>query len=353
MTYVSISPSRIEQRRRLTATLPANFKAWRKALTATHIDPTRGPATTFECANAIAAERKARGKVKSAWWLNVDWLDEGFAHSITEYLALLRLWVRALYSAYEDEHPYVESSYRDLPLRELLEARGAVLEWFEDEEGNLHSQVVETEENEEKLMNELHIYKVGMGSNTRLVEAPSPAAAAVYYGMELVNTNNPFMTAVYEEDGVAWEGDSWWLNPFPSVEFLDTTMAMLISELKQCSQIVEPTIVCLCGSTRFLEAFREANLRETLDGKIVLTIGCDTHSDDSLFIQMSSDEKAVVKERLDRLHLHKIRHAHEVLILNVGGYIGESTRREMEYARRLGKRIRFLEKVTGDDAARL
>jgi hypothetical protein len=98
-----------------------------------------------------------------------------------------------------------------------------------------------------------------------------------------------------------------------------------------------PTIVCLCGSTRFSAAFHEANLRETLGGKIVLTIGCDFKGDDAL--GLGSDDKA----RLDELHLRKIDLADEVLILNCGGYIGESTRRELDYAIAQGKRVRFLE----------
>lgn len=101
--------------------------------------------------------------------------------------------------------------------------------------------------------------------------------------------------------------------------------------------VLRPTVVCLCGSTRFGEAFREANLRETLAGRIVLTIGCDTKSDDALGLGPE------VKPMLDELHLRKIDMADEVLILNVGGYIGESTRRELKYARVYGKRIRFLE----------
>lgn len=97
------------------------------------------------------------------------------------------------------------------------------------------------------------------------------------------------------------------------------------------------TIVCLCGSTRFSEEFRKANLRETLAGKIVLSIGCDMRSDDAIGLGPE------VKTMLDDLHLEKIELADEVLILNVGGYIGESTKRELEYARRLHKTIRFLE----------
>lgn len=98
-----------------------------------------------------------------------------------------------------------------------------------------------------------------------------------------------------------------------------------------------PTIVTLCGSTRFSEAFREANLRETLAGKIVLSIGCEWHSDQALGLTEAD------KERLDELHLRKIDMSDEVLILNVNGYIGSSTRCELEHAIAHGKRIRFLE----------
>jgi len=104
-----------------------------------------------------------------------------------------------------------------------------------------------------------------------------------------------------------------------------------------------PTIVCLCGSTRFSEAFRASLLQETLDGKIVLSIGCDMRSDVEIFGHVADDELTVIKSRLDELHLRKIDLADEVLILNVGGYIGQSTRRELEYASAHGKRIRFLE----------
>jgi len=98
-----------------------------------------------------------------------------------------------------------------------------------------------------------------------------------------------------------------------------------------------PVIVCLCGSTRFAEAFRQANLCETLKGKIVLTIGCDFKSDEALGLSKAT------KQRLDELHLRKIDLADEILVLNVGGYIGQSTRQEIGYARRLGKRVRWLE----------
>jgi hypothetical protein len=60
-------------------------------------------------------------------------------------------------------------------------------------------------------------------------------------------------------------------------------------------------IVCLCGSTRFSKEFQEANLRETLDGNIVLTIGCDMKSDQALFAGKSEQELATIKENLDAL----------------------------------------------------
>ncbi|MGB1286092.1 MAG: hypothetical protein ACPG7F_06130 [Aggregatilineales bacterium] len=105
----------------------------------------------------------------------------------------------------------------------------------------------------------------------------------------------------------------------------------------------KPTVVCLCGSTRFSDAYQQANLEETLAGKIVLTIGCDMRSDTALFADKTDAELTDIKARLDQLHLRKIDLADEVLILNVGGYIGPSTRNELQYAQQQGKLIRWLE----------
>lgn len=106
-----------------------------------------------------------------------------------------------------------------------------------------------------------------------------------------------------------------------------------------------PTIVCLCGSTRFGEHFRTAQFQETLDGKIVLTIGCNMKSDDDLFSNVAEPLKIQIKKQLDELHLRKIDLADQVLILNVNSYIGESTKKELEYAIEHEKVIRFLEPV--------
>lgn len=104
-----------------------------------------------------------------------------------------------------------------------------------------------------------------------------------------------------------------------------------------------PAIVCLCGSTRFWRTFQQASLQETLAGKIVLSIGAATGSDDDHFAgYMPKDEYDAVKRRLDALHFRKIEMADEVLILNVEDYIGTSTKNELQHARNHGKRVRWL-----------
>lgn len=110
----------------------------------------------------------------------------------------------------------------------------------------------------------------------------------------------------------------------------------------------KPTITCLCGSTRFANAFHLANLQLTMMGHIVLSIGCDMKSDAELFSDWNEHHLTALKQSLDELHLRKIDFADEVLMLNVGGYLGESSRRELAYAREHGKRIRWLEYCPDD-----
>lgn len=107
-----------------------------------------------------------------------------------------------------------------------------------------------------------------------------------------------------------------------------------------------PTIVCLCGSTRFWRTFQEASLRETLAGKIVLSIGAARAADDddqTFGGYCPVGDFDAVKGRLDTLHLRKIDLADEVLILNCDDYIGDSTARELCYARVYGKVVRWLQ----------
>ena len=110
------------------------------------------------------------------------------------------------------------------------------------------------------------------------------------------------------------------------------------------SQHPLPTVVCLCGSTRFYNTFQEANFRETMAGKIVLSVGFYPHAEwancqHGEIVGITKAEKL----KLDELHKRKIDLANEILVLNVGGYIGESTRSEITYAQRHGKKIRYWE----------
>lgn len=97
-------------------------------------------------------------------------------------------------------------------------------------------------------------------------------------------------------------------------------------------------IVYLCGSTKFKEAFERANKEETAKGKIVLTVAMFGHLEG---LDMSSD----IKKTFDEVHFDKILLADEIFILNVGGYIGESTKNEIEYAIQNKKQIKYLEKL--------
>ena len=112
-----------------------------------------------------------------------------------------------------------------------------------------------------------------------------------------------------------------------------------------------PKIVVLCGSTRFFDVFREQNLRLTLAGHIVLSIGCDTKSDADLAAAGDLAFTEELKEDLDALHKRKIDLADEVLVVSdESGYIGDSTRSEIEYARAAVKPVRFLVPVVEGSA---
>lgn len=99
--------------------------------------------------------------------------------------------------------------------------------------------------------------------------------------------------------------------------------------------IERPKIVCLCGSTRFKDQFEKTNRELTMFGIIVLSVGVFGHNDS---IKLSESEKIM----LDELHRRKIDLADEILVLNVEGYIGESTQSEIDYAIAHNKPVRYL-----------
>ena len=96
-------------------------------------------------------------------------------------------------------------------------------------------------------------------------------------------------------------------------------------------------VITLCGSTKFKEQYLEAQKRLTLEGNIVISVGLFGHSgDDEVWAE---DTKAM----LDDIHNRKMNMADEIFVINVGGYIGESTRKEIAYAESQGIDVRYLE----------
>ena len=98
-------------------------------------------------------------------------------------------------------------------------------------------------------------------------------------------------------------------------------------------------VITLCGSTRFRDAFMQEQKRLTLEGNIVISVGMFGHSGDA---EVWNDG---VKDMLDDMHKRKIDMADEIFVINVGGYIGSSTRSEIEYAKDTGKTVRYLEET--------
>lgn len=96
-------------------------------------------------------------------------------------------------------------------------------------------------------------------------------------------------------------------------------------------------IVTLCGSTRFKDQFLEVQKKLTLQGCIVISVGLFGHSGDN---EVFTDG---VKEMLDDMHKRKIDLADEIFVINVDGYIGSSTKSEIEYAIKTGKKVNYLE----------
>ena len=108
----------------------------------------------------------------------------------------------------------------------------------------------------------------------------------------------------------------------------------------------EYKIITLCGSTRFKDAFMEAQKRLTLEGNIVISVGLFGHSgDNEVWENMNEGTLTRTKEMLDDMHKRKIDMEDETYVINVGGYIGSSTKSEIEYAKATGKPVRYLEEI--------
>lgn len=97
-------------------------------------------------------------------------------------------------------------------------------------------------------------------------------------------------------------------------------------------------VITLCGSTKFKDDFIREQKRLTLEGNIVISVGLFGNSGDD---EVWTDN---VKEMLDDMHKRKIDMADEIFVINKGGYIGSSTKSEIEYATKTGKKVNYMEK---------
>lgn|SRR3989338_4183671 len=99
----------------------------------------------------------------------------------------------------------------------------------------------------------------------------------------------------------------------------------------------EIEIITLCGSTKFRDTFFGIIRRPTSEGEIVILPGVFGHAEGE---EISEEQK----QKLDELHLRKIDLSDGIYVVDVNGYVGESTGREIEYAKRNGKFVRFCSK---------
>lgn len=103
-------------------------------------------------------------------------------------------------------------------------------------------------------------------------------------------------------------------------------------------------VITLCGSTRFKDEFMKAQKDLTLKGNIVISVGLFSHSgDDEVWENMDEGTLTKTKEMLVDMHKRKIDMADEIFVINVDGYIGDSTKSEIEYAIKTGKKVNYLE----------
>lgn len=145
----------------------------------------------------------------------------------------------------------------------------------------------------------------------------------------------------YEESGL-------WLNDYEADERgelpRDLKRGVLSQDgldevFEEAKELKSPSrkypVITLCGSTRFKEQFLEMQKRLTLEGNIVISVGLFGHSgDDEVWTEGT-------KEMLDDMHKRKIDMADAIFVIDVDGYIGSSTRSEIEYAKSKGKGIKY------------
>lgn len=97
-------------------------------------------------------------------------------------------------------------------------------------------------------------------------------------------------------------------------------------------------IITLCGSTKFKDEILAWNRELTLCGAIVLMPGVFAHSGDYITEWQ--------KEELDQLHKRKIAMSDAIVVVDPNGYIGNSTREEIDFAKALGLKIYYTSELS-------
>lgn len=112
--------------------------------------------------------------------------------------------------------------------------------------------------------------------------------------------------------------------------------------VKEEPEEVPYKVICLCGSTKYKKEFLSVTEQLTLDGNIVISVGVFGHADG---IELSESQK----EELDKIHFSKIDMSDEIRVINVNGYIGTSTQREISYAKANNKKVTYYEEELFED----
>lgn len=105
-------------------------------------------------------------------------------------------------------------------------------------------------------------------------------------------------------------------------------------------------VICLCGSTRFTEQMLMKQWELTTNGYVVLGWCSLPTSYTQGVAEDHIAEKEGIRDVVNEMHLRKIDISDEVLVINVEGYMGDDTKREIRYAASKGIPISYLEPMS-------
>lgn len=142
--------------------------------------------------------------------------------------------------------------------------------------------------------------------------------------------------AVYNRSEQCWK---WYDPTYGYIPVPEKYLPYLNGKMEANMYREKFKVVTLCGSTKFKDKFIEIAEKLTLEGKIVISLGLFGHADNKFGTVITEE----IKQMLDEAHKAKIEISDEIFVINPGGYIGNSTRSEIMYAKKLGKIVNYLE----------